>query len=118
MRKIVLATNIAETSVTIPGIKFVIDTGLQKLKVYKGLTGIDTLKVVPISKNAATQRAGRAGREQLGGKCFRLYALSTFDALEQNTLPEILRCNLSGTILSLKAMGIQDVSKLDLIDKP
>lgn len=53
-RKIVLATNIAETSVTIPGIKFVIDTGLQKLKVYKGLTGIDTLKVVPISKNAAT----------------------------------------------------------------
>ena len=101
-----LATNIAETSVTIPGIKYVVDSGLQKLKIYKGMTGIDTLKVVPISKNASTQRAGRAGREQLGGKCFRLYTLSTFSKLEQNTIPEILRCNLSGTILSLKAMGI------------
>jgi HrpA-like RNA helicase len=113
-----LSTNIAETSVTIPGIKYVVDSGLQKIRTYKSSTGVDSLKVMPISKNSATQRAGRAGREQAGGKCFRVFTEQSFNQLEETTLPEILRCNLSSIILNLKAIGIQDVSKMDFIDKP
>ena len=74
--------------------------------------------MTPISKNSATQRAGRAGREQAGGKCFRIYTEESHSDLDENTIPEILRCNLSGIILNLKAMGINDVSKMDFIDKP
>ena len=115
--KVIFSTNIAETSVTIPGVRFVIDTGLSKIRTYKNSTGIDALRIQPISKNSATQRAGRAGREK-SGKCFRLYSLDTFNSLEEVTIPEILRCNLSGVILNLKAIGIKDVSKIDFIDKP
>lgn len=70
--KIILSTNIAETSVTIPGIRYVIDCGLAKIRTYKNSTGIDALRVEPISQHSAIQRAGRAGREN-SGKCFRLY---------------------------------------------
>ncbi len=115
--KIILSTNIAETSVTISGIRYVIDSGLAKIRSYKNSTGIDTLKVEAISKNSSVQRAGRAGREA-AGKCFRLYSEDTLAKLEENTVPEILRCNLSGVILNLKAIGIKDVSKIDFIDKP
>jgi HrpA-like RNA helicase len=73
---------------------------------------------MPISKNSSTQRAGRAGREQAGGKCFRIYTEKSHTQFEDNTIPEILRCNLSGIILNLKAMGINDVSTVDFIDKP
>jgi len=114
----VLATNIAETSVTIPGTKYVIDCGLHKIKSFQNNTGVDSLKLAPISKFSATQRAGRAGREQAGGKCFRLYTEASFNDLELNTVPEMLRCNLSGVILNLKAMGISDVFKMDFVDKP
>lgn len=117
-RKVVLSTNIAETSVTIPGIKYVVDSGLSKIRTFKNSTGVDALKITPISKNSATQRAGRAGREQAGGKCFRIYTEESHTDLDDNTIPEILRCNLSGIILNLKAMGIDDVSKMDFIDKP
>ncbi len=75
--KIILSTNIAETSVTIPGIRFVIDSGLIKIRTYKNSTGIDALKIEAVSKNSSTQRAGRAGREA-PGKCFRLYSEETF----------------------------------------
>jgi HrpA-like RNA helicase len=115
--KIILSTNIAETSVTIPGIRFVIDSGLVKIRTYKNSTGIDALKIEAVSKNSSTQRAGRAGREA-PGKCFRLYSEETFSQLEDQTIPEILRCNLSGVILNLKAIGIKDVSHIDFIDKP
>jgi len=77
-RKVVISTNIAETSVTIPGIKFVVDSGLSKIRTYKNSTGVDSLKVMPISKNSSTQRAGRAGREQAGGKCFRIFTEKSF----------------------------------------
>ena len=116
--KIVLSTNIAETSVTIPGIKYVVDCGLQKIRTYKTSTGVDSLKVLPISKNSAIQRAGRAGRECGGGKCFRIFTEESLEQLVDNTKPEILRCNLSGIILNLKAMGIDDVSSMNFIDKP
>ena len=102
---------------TIPGIRYVIDSGLVKIRSYKNSTGIDTLKVEPLSKNSSVQRAGRAGREA-PGKCFRLYSEQTMETLQDNTVPEILRCNLSGIILNLKAIGIKDVSKIDFIDKP
>ncbi len=75
------------------------------------------MRVEPISKNSAVQRAGRAGRER-SGKCFRLFNEESFESLEEVTIPEIMRCNLSGVILSLKAMGIKDVSKIDFMDKP
>ena len=113
----ILATNIAETSVTIPGIRYVIDSGLVKIRTYKNSTGIDALKVEAISQNSATQRAGRAGREA-EGKCFRLYTEDSYQTMNKNTIPEILRCNLAGVILNLKAIGITQVSKIDFIDKP
>ena len=78
--KIILSTNIAETSVTIPGVRYVIDSGLVKQRAFQNSTGVDSLKVMPVSQAQATQRAGRAGR--LGpGKCFRLFTADTFNSL-------------------------------------
>ena len=89
-RKVVLSTNIAETSITISGIRHVIDTGLVKMRGYNSLTGIETLHVSPISKASANQRAGRAGREA-PGFCYRLYPESSFKVLEAESTPEIRR---------------------------
>lgn len=116
-RKVILSTNIAETSVTIPGVRYVVDAGLVKQKAFQSTTGVDSLQVTAVSKAQATQRAGRAGREG-PGKCFRIFSRETFDGLLEVTVPEILRCNLAGVILSLKAIGISDVSKVDFIDRP
>ncbi|TVU12245.1 hypothetical protein EJB05_45878, partial [Eragrostis curvula] len=116
-RKVVLATNIAETSVTIPGIKYVIDPGMVKARSYSPVTGMESLIVIPVSKAQALQRSGRAGREG-PGKCFRLYQESEFDKLEDSTVPEIKRCNLSNVVLQLKALGIDDIIGFDFMDKP
>lgn len=115
-RKVVVATNIAETSVTIPGIKYVIDTGVVKLKKYDPSTGLETLKVNKISQAQAWQRSGRAGRES-AGYCYRTYTQSEMAELEKMTKPEILRCNLSATILQLLAIGV-NAETFDFIDKP
>lgn len=117
IRKVIISTNIAETSVTIPGVRYVVDCGLVKQKAYQNTTGVDSLQVTAVSQAQATQRAGRAGREG-PGKCFRIYSKETFDGLLEVTVPEILRCNLAGVILSLKAIGIADVTKVDFIDRP
>jgi HrpA-like RNA helicase len=116
-RKIILATNIAETSITIKNIKYVVDTGYCKLRNYMSKTGIDTLQVCKISKNSAIQRAGRAGRESRG-KCFRLYTESEFTEMPDFTLPEIQRVNLKNLVLQLKSIGIDDPANFDFIDKP
>ncbi|CAN6451887.1 unnamed protein product [Victoria cruziana] len=116
-RKVILATNIAETSVTIPGIKYVIDTGLVKARSYHPQTGMESLSILPISKAQALQRSGRAGRDG-PGKCFRLYTENEFDKLKDSTEPEIKRCNLSNVVLQLKALGIDDILGFDFIDKP
>ncbi|XP_031499908.1 pre-mRNA-splicing factor ATP-dependent RNA helicase DEAH10-like isoform X2 [Nymphaea colorata] len=116
-RKVILATNIAETSVTIPGIKYVVDPGLVKARSYHPHTGMESLVIVPISKAQALQRSGRAGREG-PGKCFRLYTEDEFDKLKDSTEPEIKRCSLSNVVLQLKALGIDDVLGFDFIDKP
>ncbi|XVE91626.1 hypothetical protein REPUB_Repub01dG0026400 [Reevesia pubescens] len=116
-RKVILATNIAETSVTIPGIKYVIDPGVVKARSYDPVKGMESLIIVPTSKAQAIQRSGRAGREG-PGKCFRLYPESEFEKLEDSTKPEIKRCNLSHVILQLKALGIDDIFGFDFIEKP
>ncbi|THG16386.1 hypothetical protein TEA_019181 [Camellia sinensis var. sinensis] len=116
-RKVILATNIAETSVTIPGIKYVIDPGFVKARTYCAHTGMESLIIVPTSKAQALQRSGRAGRE-VPRKCFRLYPESEFEKLSDSTIPEIRRCNLSNVILQLKALGVDDIIGFDFMEKP
>lgn len=117
-RKIVLATNIAETSLTIPGIVYVVDTGFCKQTSYNPRSGMESLVVVPISKAAANQRAGRSGRDA-PGKCFRLYTKWSYEnELEENQVPEIQRTNLSSVVLMLKSLGINDLIHFDFMDPP
>lgn len=117
-RKVVLATNIAETSLTIDGIKYVIDPGFCKMKSYNPRTGMESLVVTPISKASAMQRAGRSGRTG-PGKCFRLYtAYNYHNDLEDNTVPEIQRTNLASVVLTLKSLGINDLLSFDFMDPP
>jgi HrpA-like RNA helicase len=116
-RKVVLSTNIAETSITISGIRYVVDTGMVKVRGFNHKTGIETLTVSPVSKASANQRAGRAGREA-AGFCYRLYTESLFKELEEETEPEITRCNLASVILLLKASGIDDIVGFDFMAKP
>lgn len=116
-RKIVISTNIAQTSITVPGIKFVVDSGFVKQKMYDAKTHMDALVIVPISQAAATQRAGRAGRT-MNGKVFRLYSKEFFSSLQSDTVPEIQRSSLIGTVLTLKKMGIHDVLNFEFIDPP
>ncbi|GLI64295.1 hypothetical protein VaNZ11_007516 [Volvox africanus] len=116
-RKAILATNIAETSITIPGVRYVIDTGHVKARDYNAKLGLESLAVVPVSQAQARQRSGRAGREG-PGKAFRLYTEADFAVLEPTTPPEITRCNLGSVVLQLKAMGIHDVLGFDFMDPP
>lgn len=116
-RKVIISTNIAETSVTISGIKFVVDTGMVKAKRFNPDSGLEVLAVQRISKAQAWQRAGRAGRED-SGSCYRLYTEDEFDNLIPMTVPEIQRCNLAGVMLQLMALGIPDVMNFDFMSKP
>lgn len=117
-RKVVLATNIAETSLTINGICYVIDAGFAKQNSYNAKSGMESLIVTPISQAAANQRAGRAGRTQ-PGKCFRLYTAWSFqNELDPNTTPEILRTNMGNVVLMLKSLGINDLMNFDFMDRP
>lgn len=116
-RKIILATNIAETSVTVSGVRFVIDCGKAKIKQFRSQIGLDSLLVKPISKSAATQRKGRAGREA-PGQCYRLYTEKDFLSLEPSNTPEILRCDLAQAILTMKSRGVNDVINFPFLDSP
>ncbi|KAF2804888.1 P-loop containing nucleoside triphosphate hydrolase protein [Mytilinidion resinicola] len=117
-RKVIVSTNIAETSLTIDGIVYVVDPGFSKQKVYNPRIRVESLLVSPISKASAQQRAGRAGRTR-PGKCFRLYTEHAFkNELIEQTYPEILRSNLSSTVLELKKLGIDDLVHFDLMDPP
>ncbi|MCJ1277596.1 DEAH-box ATP-dependent RNA helicase prp22 [Puttea exsequens] len=117
-RKVVIATNIAETSITIDGIYYVIDPGFVKQNAYDPKLGMDSLVVTPISQAQAKQRSGRAGRTG-PGKCFRLYTEAAFQSeMLPTSIPEIQRQNLSTTILMLKAMGINDLLHFDFMDPP
>lgn len=117
-RKVVIATNIAETSLTIDGIYYVVDPGFVKQMVYNSKTGMDALVVTPISQAQAKQRAGRAGRTG-PGKCYRLYTERAYrDEMLATPVPEIQRTNLADTVLKLKAMGINDLLHFDFMDAP
>lgn len=116
-RKVVFSTNIAEASITIDGIVFVVDAGYVKLRAYNPKTGIESLTATPISKASAAQRAGRAGRTK-PGKCFRLYTEQGYNGLAQSNPPEIQRSNLAPTILQLKALGIDNIVRFDFLSPP
>ncbi|KAI7496114.1 ATP dependent RNA helicase [Hortaea werneckii] len=116
-RKVIFSTNIAEASVTIDGIVYVVDCGFVKLRAYNPTTGIETLTPTPVSKASATQRAGRAGRTK-AGKCYRLYPEAVFQSLPATTVPEIQRSNLAPTMLQLKALGIDNIARFDFLTPP
>merc|ERR1719419_700857 len=117
-RKVVIATNIAETSLTIDGIFYVVDPGFVKQNVFSSKSGMDQLIVTPISQAQAKQRSGRAGRTG-PGKCYRLYTERAYrDEMLPTNVPEIQRTNLAATVLSLKAMGINDLLAFDFMDPP
>ncbi|KAG8070541.1 hypothetical protein GUJ93_ZPchr0006g44786 [Zizania palustris] len=117
-RKVVVATNIAEASLTIDGIYYVVDPGFAKINVYNSKQGLDSLVITPISQASAKQRAGRAGRTG-PGKCYRLYTESAYrNEMSPTTIPEIQRINLGSTVLNMKAMGINDLLSFDFMDPP
>ena len=116
-RKVIVSTNIAEASVTIDGIAYVIDCGFVKLRAYNPVTGIESLTATAVSKASATQRAGRAGRTK-PGKCYRLYTEEAYKNLEDSTIPEIQRSNLAPLILQLKALGIDNIVRFDFFTPP
>lgn len=106
-RKVVIATNVAETSLTIPGIYYVIDPGFSKQNAYDPRLGMDSLVVMPISQAQAGRHSGRAGRTG-PGKCYRLYTEAAYrNEMLTNSIPDIQRTNLVSTILQLKAMGVK-----------
>ncbi|KAH8175753.1 helicase associated domain (HA2) domain-containing protein [Sarocladium implicatum] len=118
VRKCIVATNIAETSLTVDGIKYVVDAGYSKMKVYNPKMGMDTLQITPISQANASQRSGRAGRTG-PGKAYRLYTEKAYkEELYMQTIPEIQRTNLANTVLMLKSLGVKDLMDFDFMDPP
>jgi ATP-dependent helicase HrpA len=116
-RRIIVATNVAETSITIPGIRYVVDTGLARIARYSPRTRTSALPVAPISRSSADQRKGRSGRTA-AGVCIRLYSEEDFQGRPQFTPPEILRANLAEVILRMVALGLGDIAEFPFIDRP
>jgi ATP-dependent helicase HrpA len=116
-RRVILATNVAETSLTVPGIRYVVDTGLARVKRYSYRNKVEQLQVEDVAQSAAKQRAGRCGRVS-SGVCFRLYAEDDFAQRPAHTDPEILRSSLAGVILRMKSLGLADVEAFPFIDRP
>lgn len=116
-RRIVLATNVAETSLTVPGIRYVIDTGVARMHRYSPRQKIDLLQIEPISQASAKQRAGRCGRVA-AGICIRLYAEDDHNARPAFTTPEILRTSLASVILRMKSLGLGDVANFPFVEPP
>lgn len=116
-RRIVLSTNVAETSLTVPGIRYVVDPGTARISRYSRRTKVQRLPIEPISRASAAQRAGRSGRTA-PGVCIRLYSQADFDARPRYTDPEILRTNLAAVILQMAALGLGDVEAFGFLDPP
>jgi ATP-dependent helicase HrpA len=116
-RRVVLATNVAETSLTVPGIRYVVDSGVARISRYSVRTKVQRLPVEPISQASANQRSGRCGRVE-AGICIRLYSEEDFGSRPEFTEPEILRTNLASVILSMTALGLGDVSRFPFVDPP
>ncbi|HEY6898002.1 MAG TPA: ATP-dependent RNA helicase HrpA [Rhodocyclaceae bacterium] len=116
-RRVVLATNVAETSLTVPGIRYVVDSGLARVKRYSHRNKVEQLQVEPVAQSAAKQRAGRCGRVS-AGICFRLYAEDDFNKRLAHTEPEILRSSLAGVILRMKSLNLGDVEDFPFLEAP
>ncbi|CAF1620772.1 unnamed protein product, partial [Adineta ricciae] len=116
-RKIIVATNIAETSITIPGIVYVIDCGYVRLKLFNPEFGFEVLTTLPVTRSSALQRAGRAGRVR-SGKAYRLYPASEYEKMKEFQLPEMQRCDLALAVLQIKALGIHNVVRFDFPSPP
>jgi len=116
-RRVVLATNVAETSLTVPGIRYVVDTGLARLKRYSHRNKVEQLQIEKVAQSAARQRAGRCGRVS-DGICFRLYDEDDFNKRPEHTDPEILRSSLAGVILRMKSLKLGEVAEFPFIDAP
>src|SRR5256885_357262 len=116
-RRIVLATNVAETSLTVPGIHYVVDTGLARIKRYSSRNKVEQLRVENVSQASAKQRAGRCGRVA-SGVCIRLYAEEEFNSRPAFTDPEVLRSSLANVILRMKSLGLGTVEEFPFIDPP
>jgi ATP-dependent helicase HrpA len=116
-RRVVLATNVAETSLTVPGIRYVIDTGLARLKRYSHRNKVEQLQIEKVAQSAARQRAGRCGRV-MDGVCFRLYDEDDYNKRPEHTDPEILRSSLAGVILRMKSLKLGEVADFPFIDAP
>ncbi|XP_048776032.2 probable ATP-dependent RNA helicase DHX35 isoform X2 [Ostrea edulis] len=116
-RKIVVATNIAETSITIPGIVYIVDCGFVKLKAYNPKSGVESLVTIPVSKASAEQRAGRAGRVR-AGKAYRLFTEDGYGGLEASTVPEMQRSDLAPVILQMKALGVSNIVRFNFLSPP
>ena len=117
LRKIVFSTNVAETSVTIPGVKCIVDTGLAKELCFDPKKNMNSLEVRLISKSSAEQRKGRAGRTS-AGKCYRLYSEEVYARMPSKSLPEILRVTLASTVLKLYEFGVTDVIGFKFVEEP
>src|SRR5690606_16459551 len=116
-RRIVLATNVAETSLTVPGIRFVIDSGLARIKRYSWRNKVEQLRIEPISRASANQRAGRCGR--VGpGVCIRLYDEQDFNGRAAFTDPEVLRSSLASVILRMKSLKLDDIEQFPFVEAP
>ncbi|KAL2907248.1 ATP-dependent RNA helicase DEAH12 chloroplastic [Bienertia sinuspersici] len=116
-RKVIFATNVAETSLTIPGVKFVVDSGMAKESRFEPGSGMNVLRVCWISQSSASQRAGRAGRTQ-PGCCYRLYSQNDYTLMDSQQVPEIRRVHLGVAVLKIIALGIENISEFDFIDAP
>jgi ATP-dependent RNA helicase HrpA len=116
-RRVVLSTNVAETSLTIPGIVYVVDAGVARVNRYSVRTGVSQLLVEPISKASADQRKGRCGRTE-SGVCFRLYEEQDYESRPAHTDPEIKRVSLAGVILRMKALRLGDIERFPFLDPP
>ncbi|MBX7448722.1 ATP-dependent RNA helicase HrpA [Mycolicibacterium sp. 3033] len=116
-RRVVLATNVAETSLTVPGIRYVVDPGTARISRYSRRTKVQRLPIEPISQASAAQRAGRSGRTA-PGVCIRLYSEQDFESRPRYTDPEILRTNLAAVILQMAALGFGDIEGFGFLDPP
>ena len=116
-RRIILATNVAETSLTVPGIGYVVDTGTARISRYSQRTKVQRLPIEPVSRASASQRAGRCGRVA-PGVCIRLYSEEDFEARPEFTEPEIQRTSLASVILQMTSLGLGDVSRFPFVDPP
>ena len=116
-RRIVLSTNVAETSLTVPGVRYVVDAGSARISRYSRRLKVQRLPIEPVSQASADQRAGRCGRVA-PGVCVRLYAEDDFEQRPEFTEPEILRTNLASVILQMTAIGLGDVARFPFVEPP